>query len=119
VSVPRSVFVLRRSLFGFRSREVLAALEEQRRQIEALSAAVESLLREKDSAWYAARVGPGDGERAAAARLDEISAKLDRLLAESDRPHAPGEVEQRQVYVSEVGDLGEVRARRIARRVGV
>ena len=119
MSAPRSVFVLRRALFGFRSREVVAALEEQRRQIDALSAAVESLLREKGSAWHTARVGPGDGERAAAARLDEISAKLDRLLAESDHPHAPDEVEQRQVYVSEVGDLGEFRSRRIARRVVV
>ncbi len=107
------MFVLRRGLFGFRSREVVAALEEQRRQIDALSAAVESLLHGKGRAW------PGDGERAASARLDEISAKLDRLLAESDRPHAPGEVEQRQVYVSEVGHLGQVRARRIARRVGL
>jgi hypothetical protein len=104
------VFVLRRGLFGFRRGEVVGALEEQRQQIEALSAAVESLLHEKGHAW------PGDGERAASARLDEISAKLDRLLAESDAPDAPGEVEQRQVYVSELGDLGEVRARRIARK---
>jgi len=104
------VFVLRRGLFGFRRGDVVGALEEQRQQIEALSAAVESLLHEKGHAW------PGDGERAASARLDEISAKLDRLLAESDAPDAPGEVEQRQVYVSELGDLGEVRARRIARK---
>ncbi len=104
------MFVLRRGLFGFRRGEVVGALEEQRQQIEALSAAVESLLHEKGHAW------PGDGERAASARLDEISAKLDRLLAESDAPDAPGEVEQRQVYVSELGDLGEVRARRIARK---
>ncbi|HEY8628668.1 MAG TPA: hypothetical protein VIL56_10160 [Gaiellaceae bacterium] len=115
MSAPRSVFVFRQGLFGFRRRDVVAALEEQRQQIEALSAAVESLLHEKGHTW------PGDGERAAAARLDEISAKLDRLLAESDRPHAPGaadQVEQRHVYVSELGDLGEVRARRIARRGG-
>ena len=104
------MFVLRRGLFGFRRGDVVGALEEQRQQIEALSAAVESLLHEKGHAW------PGDGERAASARLDEISAKLDRLLAESDAPDAPGEVEQRQVYVSELGDLGEVRARRIARK---
>ena len=104
------MFVLRRGLFGFRRGEVVGALEEQRQQIEALSAAVESLLHEKGHAW------PGDGERAASARLDEISAKLDRLLAESDAPDAPGEVEQRQGYVSELGDLGEVRARRIARK---
>ena len=104
------MFVLRRGLFGFRRGDVVGALAEQRQQIEALSAAVESLLHEKGHAW------PGDGERAASARLDEISAKLDRLLAESDAPDAPGEVEQRQVYVSELGDLGEVRARRIARK---
>jgi len=104
------VFVLRRGLFGFRRGEVVGALEEQRQQIEALSAAVESLLHEKGHAW------PGDGERAASARLDEISAKLDRLLAESGEMQAPREVEQRQVYVSELGDLGEVRARRIARK---
>ena len=120
MTAPRSVFVRRgASLFGFRSHEAAAPLEEQRRKIDMLSAAVESLLGEEDGAWHAARVAPGDGERAAAARLDEISAKLDLLLAESDRPHAPDEVEQRQVYVSEVGDLGEFRSRRIARRVSV
>ena len=112
MSAPRSVFVFRQGLFGFRRRDVVAALEEQRQQIEALSAAVESLLHEKGHTW------PGDGERAAAARLDEISAKLDRLLASSDRPNALEQVEQRHVYVSELGDLGEVRARRIARRGG-
>lgn len=63
--------------------------------------------------------GPLSGERAASARLDEISVKLDRLLAESDPPQAPSEDEHRQVYVSELGDLGEVRARRIARRGAV
>ena len=107
--------MLRRGLFGFRRRDVVGALEEQRQQIDALSTAIESLLPEQSHTW------PGDGERAAAARLDEISAKLDRLLAESDRPHAPGaadQFERRQVYVSELGDLGEVRARRIARRAG-
>jgi hypothetical protein len=113
VTAPRSVFVLRRGLFGFRHSDVVGALEEQRRQIEALSAAVESLLREKGQAW------PGGDERAAAARLDEISAKLDRLLAESDAVQEPREAEQRQVYVSELGDLGEFRARRIARRGAV
>lgn len=81
MSAPRSV--LRRALPGFRSREVVAALEEQRRRIDRLSAAIESLLREKGY------TRPGDGERAATARLDEISAKLDRLLA--DQPHASGE----------------------------
>jgi len=110
---PRSVFVLRRGLLGFRHRDVVAALEEQRRQIDELSAAVESLVREKGHAW------PAGGERAASARLDEISAKLDRLLAESDGPQAPSEVEHRQVYVSELGDLGEFRARRVARRGAV
>ena len=50
------MFVLRRGLFGFRRGEVVGALEEQRQQIEALSAAVESLLHEKGHAW------PGDGE---------------------------------------------------------
>ena len=110
MSAPRSVFVLRRGLFGFRHSDVVGALEEQRRQIDALSAAVDSLLREKGRAW------PADGERAASARLDAISAKLDRLLADGDRMHAPSEAGQRQVYVSELGDLGEVRARRIARR---
>jgi hypothetical protein len=119
VSAPRSVLVLRQALFGSHSREVAAALEKPRRQIDALSAAVESLLRENDSTWHAARGGPGGGERAAAARLDAISAKLDRLLAERDLPEAPDEVEQRQVYVSEVGDLGELRSRRIARRIAV
>lgn len=113
MSAPRSVFVLRRGLFGFRRTDVVAALEEQRRQIEELSAAVGSLLHEKGLA------SPAGGERAASARLDEISAKLDRLLAESDEPDAPGEVEQRHVYVSELGDLGEVRARRIERRGAV
>ena len=93
----------------FRRRDV-ATLEWQRRKIEALSAAVESLVGETSDTW------PAGGERAAAARLDEISAKLDRLLAESDAPERPGEVEHRQVYVSELGDLGEVRARRIPRR---
>jgi hypothetical protein len=105
--------VLRRGLFGFRRSDVVAALDEQRRQIEELSAAVESLLHEKGGAW------PVVGERAASARLDEISVKLDRLLAESDRPQAPSKDEHRQVYVSELGDLGEVRARRIARRGAV
>lgn len=113
MSAPRSVFVLRRGLFGFRRSDVVAALEGQRRQIDELSAAVESLLHEKGHAW------PADGERAASARLDEISAKLDRLLAETDGPQAPREREHRQVYVSELGDLGEVRARRIARRGAV
>ena len=61
---------------------------------------------------------PAGGERAASARLDEISAKLDRLLAESDETQESREVEQRQVYVSELGDLGEFRARRVARRGG-
>ena len=113
MSAPRSIFVLRRGLFGFRRSEVVAALEEQRRQIEQLSASVESLVQEKGHAW------PSGGERAAAARLDEISAKLDRLLAESEEPQAQSEVEHRQVYVSELGDLGEFRARRIARRGAV
>ena len=110
---PRSVFGLRRGLLGFRHRDVVAALEEQRRQIDELSAAVESLVREKGHAW------PAAGERAASARLDEISAKLDRLLAEDDASPEPREVEHRQVYVSEPGDLGEFRARRIARRSAV
>jgi hypothetical protein len=113
VSAPRSVFVLRRGLFGFRHSDVVGALEEQRRQIDALSAAVDSLLREKGRAW------PADGERAASARLDDISAKLDRLLAEGTGPDARREAAQRQVYVSELGDLGEVRARRIARKGAV
>ena len=113
MSAPRSVFVLRRGLFGFRRGDVVEALEEQRRQIEALGAAVESLLREKG------QERPGGHERAASARLDEISAKLDRLLAESGGTYAPREVEHRQVYVSELGDLGEFRARRVARRGAV
>ena len=112
MSAPRSIFVLRRGLFGFRRSEVVAALEEQRRQIEELSAAVESLVHDKGHAW------PAGGERAASAQLDEISAKLDRLLAGSDGP-APSEVEHRQVYVSELGDMGEFRARRVARRGAV
>lgn len=102
--------MLRRGLFGFRHSDVVGALEEQRRQIEALSAAVESLLREKGQAWS------GGGERAASARLDEISTKLDRLLAVNDNAQEPREVERRDVYVSELGDLGEFRARRVARR---
>jgi len=69
-------------------------------------------LSEKGQAWL------GGDERAASARLDEISAKLDRLLAESDETQESREVEQRQVYVSELGDLGEFRARRVARRGG-
>ena len=93
----------------FRRKE---ALEAQRRRIDELSAAVESLVGERSHA------GPGGGERAASARLDEISAKLDRLLAGSEGP-APSEVEHRQVYVSELGDLGEFRARRVARRGAV
>ena len=105
--------MLRRGLFGFRHGDVVGALEEQRRQIEALSAAVESLLNEKGQAWL------GGDERAASARLDEISTKLDRLLAGSDGAQQPREVEERQVYVSELGDLGEFRARRIARRGAV
>jgi hypothetical protein len=109
MSAARSVFVLRRALLGFRRRDVVAALEEQRRQIDELSAAVEALVHEKGHAW------PADGERAASARLDEISAKLDRLLADSEVADAPREVERRQVYVSEVGDLGDFRARRVAR----
>ena len=104
--------MLRRGLFGFRHGDVVDALEEQRRQIEALSAAVESLLSEKGQAWL------GGDERAASARLDEISTKLDRLLAEGDETQESREVEQRQVYVSELGDLGEFRARRVARRGG-
>ena len=96
----------------FRRRDV-ATLEWQRRKIEALSAAVESLVGETSDTW------PAGGERAAAARLDEISAKLDRLLAEDDAPPEPREVERRQVYVSELGDLGEMRARRVARRGAV
>ena len=113
MSAPRSVFVLRRGLFGFRRTDVVAALEEQRRQIEELSAAVGSLMHEKGLA------SPAGGERAASARLDEISAKLDRLIAEGDRPHEQSRVEQRQVYVSELGDMGEFRARRVARRGAV
>ena len=113
MSAPRSVFVLRRGLFGFRRGDVVEALEEQRRQIEELSAAVESLVHEQGHAW------PAAGERAASARLDEISAKLDRLLAEDDASPEPREVEHRQVYVSEPGDLGEFRARRITRRSAV
>lgn len=113
MTAPRSVFVLRRGLFGFRRTDVVAALAEQRRQIDELSAAVESLVHEHTYAW------PAGGERAASARLDEISAKLDRLLAESEEPEVPSDAEQRQVYVSEPGDLGEFRARRIARRSAV
>ena len=105
--------MLRRGLFGFRHSDVVGALEEQRRQIEALGAAVESLLREKG------QERPGGHERAASARLDEISTKLDRLLAESDGAQQPRELEQREVYVSELGDLGEFRARRVARRGAV
>lgn len=113
MTAPRSVFVLRRGLFGFRGNDVVAALEEQRRQIEELSAAVDSLVHGQGHAR------PAGGERAASARLDEISAKLDRLLAGSDGLQAPGGVERRQVYVSELGDLGEFRARRVARRGAV
>ena len=86
----------------FRRKE---ALEAQRRRIDELSAAVESLVGERSHA------GPGGGERAASARLDEISAKLDRLLAARHEPDARSEVVRRQVYVSE---LGEVRVRRVA-----
>ena len=93
----------------FRRRDV-ATLEWQRRKIEALSAAVESLVGETSHAW------PPSGERAAAARLDEISAKLDRLLALNDETDAATKAAHRQVYVSEFGDLGEVRARWIPRR---
>ncbi|MEP6976900.1 MAG: hypothetical protein ABI948_02485 [Thermoleophilia bacterium] len=106
MTAPRSVFVLRRG-------DVVEALEEQHRQIEELSAALEALVHEQGHAW------PAAGERAASAPLDEISAKLDRLLAESDAPQEPREVEHRQVYVSELGDLGEFRARRVARRGAV
>jgi hypothetical protein len=95
----------------FRRREV--ALETQRRQIEELSAAVEALVGEKSHPW------PAGGERGASARLDEISAKLDRLLAEGDEMDARSEIAYRHVYVSELGELGEVRARRIARRGAV
>ena len=77
MSAPRSVFVLRRGLFGFRRTDVVAALEEQRRQIEELSAAVGSLMHEKGLA------SPAGGERAASARLDEISAQLARLRLSS------------------------------------
>jgi hypothetical protein len=93
----------------FRRRDV-ATLEWQRRKIEALSAAVESLVGERSHAW------PASGERAASARLDELSAKLDRLLAERDETDAHSQFAHRQVYVSELSELGEVRARRIARR---
>lgn len=113
MTAPRSVFVLRRGLFGFRRNDVVAALEEQRRQIDELRAAVESLVHEQGHAWQAG------GEHAASARLDEISAKLDRLLAGSEGPQAPEEGERRQVYISELGDLGEFRARRVARRGAV
>ena len=88
---------------------VAGALEEHRRQIDELSAAVASLVGEQTHAW------PAGGERAASARLDEISAKLDRLLGERDESHTRSAVARRQVYVTELGDQGEVRARRIAR----
>jgi len=49
----RSVFVLRRGLLGYRRGDVLAALEEQRRQLEALARSVDRLWHEKERAWHA------------------------------------------------------------------
>jgi hypothetical protein len=52
-AVPERVFLLRRGLFGYRRRDVLAALAEQHRQLEALAGSVDGLWREKERAWHA------------------------------------------------------------------
>ena len=116
MSAPRSVFVLRRGLFGFRRRDVVAALDEQRRQIEELTVAVERLRVERDRAWGYARRDASSPERDASRRLDEISAKLDRLLPDAKPEPEPeaDEFEERPMYVAELGDLRRVRERRIA-----
>jgi cell division protein FtsB len=138
-----AVFILRRGLFGYRRRDVLAALDEQRRQIETLAATVDGLWQEKDRAWRAnhavsreliaersrnelQRVADRSRvqETATSARLDDISAKLDELLVLRDRLAEPAHEPviraartRPPIFVSEVGELGTVLQRRIARRV--
>lgn len=118
MSAPRSVFVLRRGLFGFRRVDVVAALDEQRRQIETLALAVERVREERDRAWGYSLPASGSPELDASRRLDEISEKLDRVLGIDATPavaEEPEDADARQVYVSELGDLRRVRERRIAR----
>jgi hypothetical protein len=107
-ATSRSVFVLRRGLFGYRRSDVLAALEEQRRQLDTLARSVDRLWGEKERAWHAnhaasrevflernrsaegraeaARLVAEAQERAArlsgatAAGFQELAAKLDELL---------------------------------------
>jgi hypothetical protein len=138
-----AVFILRRGLFGYRRRDVLAALDEQRRQIDALAATVDALWQEKDRAWRANHAVSRQllsersrhelervqeraqlEESATGARLDDISAKLDELLVLRDRlaepavvPTLPATRARPAIFVSEVGELGNVLQRRIARRV--
>lgn len=113
MTAARAVFVLRRGLFGYRRRDVLAALDEQRSQIESL----EQMLREeRDRARGYARPDSGSPELDAARRLDEISTKLDRLIeAEGRAGSEPLDADPRPVYVAELGDLREIRERRLAR----
>lgn len=137
------MFILRRGFFGYRRRDVLAALDEQRRQIETLAATVDGLWQEKDRAWRAnhavsrqllAEKSRHELERladrsraqetATSARLDDISAKLDELLVLRDRlvepvlePAARATRTRPPIFVSEVGELGTVLQRRVARRV--
>lgn len=115
MSAARSVFVLRRGLFGFRRGDVIAAVDEQRRQIDALALAVERAREERDRAWGYSLRASGSPELDASRRLDEISEKLDRVLGKAAATEAADEVDARQVYVSELGDLRRVRERRIAR----
>jgi hypothetical protein len=137
-----AVLILRRGLFGYRRRDVVAALDEQRRQIDTLAETVDRLWQEKDRAWRAnhavsrqllaersrhelQRVEDRSRveETATSARLDDISTKLDELLVLRDRLVEPAVEPVRPkrarppIFVSEVGELGTVLQRRVARRV--
>ena len=104
----RSVLVLRRGLFGYRRRDVVDALEAQRRQIDALAESVDRLWKEKERAWHAnhaaarellverSRFQAAEAEDRARAVADattagirELSTKLDALLDLRERGSTP------------------------------
>jgi hypothetical protein len=103
------VFLLRRSLFGYRRREVLDALAEQRRQIDALAESVDRLWREKERAWHASYA-------VSTAMLTQKGRYEAQILAERMRG-AQAEADAR-VHAAEIVAKAEERAAEIHSKAG-
>ncbi len=106
---PENVFLLRRSLFGYRRRDVLAALERQHKQLEALAESVNRLWREKERAWHASYA-------VSTAMLTQKGRYEAQILAE--RMRGAEKEAQARVHAAEIVTRAEQRAAEIHSAAG-